>query len=495
MGFSAGLIDAFNSGLAARRAEEDQAFQRQLRGFQIKQLQHETNRYKLMEQADEIQAAMQQRNLQAMMPGGPTGQATVVTPTYQPQNLPPPPADTGSLAPNLPQSAKDLIMRIRAQGVTPQMSPISGLSQSEETGTPPPYPDIPIPSLGISIPGTNLERARAAQLAADAATERVKALNTPFNLGPQEKRFLGQDVMAENTNQRPAEGEYQELLGTFPNFTNMSDVQKLQALTQFHKAKATQTEGMIQMNDWLARNPGKGPADFAEHMKTIVPQLNFNLQNPQGSAEEVSYWTKQVRDDPKNFGLIKSRGLQQQVASQLASEGVDVNQIDAMTRDAAKFSTTALKHIGTINSEIDQLDKDGKLGPIMGRWNDFLAGKVGASDPDFAKLRNNIMLLDTAMGRVHGGARGGGSPIMMEHFKSMLNAGTMDKATLKSGLSVFQDWLQNYAGMAKSSSAAPAQGSGGKTLDEQTAARLLIQAKGNKDEARRLATEAGYEVK
>lgn len=184
-------------------------------------------------------------------------------------------------------------------------------------------------------------------------------------------------------------------------------------------------------------------------------------QAGQGSPDEVAYWTKQVRDDPKNFGLIKSKGLQQQVSQQLASEGVDVNQIDAQTRDAAKFAQTALKHIGTINTQIDQLDKQGKLGPLMGRWGEFLAGKVGAGDPAFATLRDNIMLMDTAMGRVHGGARGGASPIMLEHFKSMLNAGTMDKATLKSGLGVFQDWLNNYAQMDKAQSpASPGSSSG-----------------------------------
>lgn len=31
------------------------------------------------------------------------------------------------------------------------------------------------------------------------------------------------------------------------------------------------------MNDWLAKNPGKGPSDYEEHMKKLVPAFNFNL--------------------------------------------------------------------------------------------------------------------------------------------------------------------------------------------------------------------------
>jgi hypothetical protein len=34
-----------------------------------------------------------------------------------------------------------------------------------------------------------------------------------------------------------------------------------------------------QMNDWLAKNPGKGPSDYGIAMKKIVPAFNFNLQN------------------------------------------------------------------------------------------------------------------------------------------------------------------------------------------------------------------------
>ena len=36
---------------------------------------------------------------------------------------------------------------------------------------------------------------------------------------------------------------------------------------------------------------------------------------------------------------------------------------------------------------IDALDEQGKLGPVASRWNDFLAGNVGAGDPYVEALR------------------------------------------------------------------------------------------------------------
>lgn len=45
-----------------------------------------------------------------------------------------------------------------------------------------------------------------------------------------------------------------------------------------------------QQADWIAKNPGKGPSDFAIAMKKVTPQFQFNLQNSgtTGPAAEVA---------------------------------------------------------------------------------------------------------------------------------------------------------------------------------------------------------------
>lgn len=65
---------------------------------------------------------------------------------------------------------------------------------------------------------------------------------------------------------------------------------KTSAATQAHTEMETAQGGppaTRELNDWLAKHPGKGPADYEEYMKKIVPAYNFNLQN-QGAAADAN---------------------------------------------------------------------------------------------------------------------------------------------------------------------------------------------------------------
>jgi soluble lytic murein transglycosylase-like protein len=183
--------------------------------------------------------------------------------------------------------------------------------------------------------------------------------------------------------------------------------------------------------------------------------------------KEVDYWLRQVANDPKNFTLIQgNKGLAEAVRKGAPAAGLNMNQIDAMTRDAATFSRAALTHLGDIRSGIDSLGAKGKLGPLASRWGSFLAGTWGSGDPEYNKLRSNIKLLQTAMSRVHGGARGGSSPYMAESMNSIMNAKTMDPAMLRSSLGVFENWLQTYANMAPGTALGAPTGAPGAAQDD-----------------------------
>lgn len=52
----------------------------------------------------------------------------------------------------------------------------------------------------------------------------------------------------------------------------LADKAKTEMETKFGGSPETRS-----MNDWLAKNPGKGPSDYEEHMKKLVPAFNFNL--------------------------------------------------------------------------------------------------------------------------------------------------------------------------------------------------------------------------
>lgn len=110
---------------------------------------------------------------------------------------------------------------------------------------------------------------------------------------------------------------------------------------------------------------------------------------------------------------------------------------------------------------IDKLDKEGKLGVVASRWNDFMAGKVGAGDPDIAALRTKMGLSTTLLMNAHVGNRGGS--YMLEHFQDLANAGKMDASTLRTGVKSELDYIKDRAMLPTPKAGTPqaTQGSGG----------------------------------
>ena len=95
------------------------------------------------------------------------------------------------------------------------------------------------------------------------------------------------------------------------------------------------------------------------------------------------------------------------------------------------------------------LDKQGKLGPLASRYQEFMAGTVGQGDPEVEELRTKMGLLATGLMQVHVGARG--SAQMLEHFEDMANAKKMDGPTLLSGLNAENNYVTRKAMIPKTS--------------------------------------------
>jgi hypothetical protein len=115
-------------------------------------------------------------------------------------------------------------------------------------------------------------------------------------------------------------------------------------------------------------------------------------------------------------------------------------------------------HIDDLKDQASSLDQAGMFGPVMSRIR-HLSEKAGtldelndliAADPELSKDRRigrfstSLGLLATGAGRVHGGARGGGSPQMLLHFKQLLN----DSSSLEmflGRLDAVDDYMGGYA--------------------------------------------------
>jgi hypothetical protein len=167
-------------------------------------------------------------------------------------------------------------------------------------------------------------------------------------------------------------------------------------------------------------------------------------QNP----VEVDYWTRQYLNDAKNWAAIApNKGLAEAVRQRASQIGFNVNQLDASIRDTAQFAHSVKPHIDQAVDIVNQISDD-KLGALAGRWNEFLAGKYGEADPQFIKLRDNLNLIDSAVARIHGGARGGGSVPMIDYMHSMLAAAPQNRGGIKASLSTFRNWVDGYESMA-----------------------------------------------
>lgn len=104
--------------------------------------------------------------------------------------------------------------------------------------------------------------------------------------------------------------------------------------------------------------------------------------------------------------------------------------------------------------EIDRISD--KLGPVLGRWNDFLAHKVGTGDPDFQKLYGDLSLIKSKVSQIHFGSQSGIQAV--ERFDRIMSAEKMDAATLKAGLSSLSQILKLYGSLNVTTGAAMAEG-------------------------------------
>ena len=74
------------------------------------------------------------------------------------------------------------------------------------------------------------------------------------------------------------------------------------------------------------------------------------------------------------------------------------------TRGRGQFAQAVTDQIPSIQQDVADL-KD-QLGPISGRWNEFLVGKVGADNPAYFGLKTDLTNLATAWMRLHANSEG-----------------------------------------------------------------------------------------
>lgn len=72
-----------------------------------------------------------------------------------------------------------------------------------------------------------------------------------------------------------------------------------------------------------------------------------------------------------------------------------------LAKDSAQYAADVQTKIDDITPLLGKLNTEGKLGPIMGRWQDFLAGKIRSGDPEISQLKVEFDVLGKAVMKMH----------------------------------------------------------------------------------------------
>jgi hypothetical protein len=263
----------------------------------------------------------------------------------------------------------------------------------------------------------------------ESRTARAKGLQDKLNQLPPELRTamaisqMDEDqqmniakayLIAHPKSQENTASKTQEKINVESDEENLKKISKTAAARGFAstqgRTEASGTQEAVDIKERLAEAQAKG--------------------SNKGRLEELT----------TDFGIKATKDIARSLA-EARSEG---NTLTSNIKDTMEAAKHGLTHLPRIYAQIDQMERDDKLGPIMSKWSDFMAGTVG-TDEEAARLRFNIGLMDTLLAKAHGGARGGGNPTMMKHFADLLSSKNMNAKTLRGTLQEAEIWLKEYA--------------------------------------------------
>lgn len=122
------------------------------------------------------------------------------------------------------------------------------------------------------------------------------------------------------------------------------------------------------------------------------------------------------------------------------------------TRTMVEAAPKVRNFVTRINQLIDEQKKS--LGPASSRWSEYMAGKIGAPNPEFTKLRTDVGLLQTLLMRMHVGSRGG--EYIMKHFQDLIDSGKQSPENLKAALEEIDNYAQQVEAEGQAPQPAPA---------------------------------------
>ena len=190
-----------------------------------------------------------------------------------------------------------------------------------------------------------------------------------------------------------------------------------------------------------------------------------DIPDPDNAGQKISV---RMNIDTGQVAPIIYGGKNVSTAQKIGTNKDAYDSITNQTKTMMEGARMLLPHVGELRQQALALEKNNMFGPVMSRIRN-LAAKLGttgtpeqvqASLDEFARaitndpqLSNDAMvgqfatslgLMASGMGRVHGGARGGGSIQMINYLKNLLSADS-SLSMFNGRLNSVESYLKGYA--------------------------------------------------
>jgi hypothetical protein len=328
--------------------------------------------------------------------------------------------------------------------------------------------DIFAPATMAMIPGTQLHR--------EAEEGRLtKQLNAEQQEQSQnEERGATTAEAKERTAEMPAKAASEEKLqgaqaGNLESETqqrNQPDLAKAYA----HRVNEVLAQGGDPSQDPVVQHlsdaitsiqPQRVSQKGLEHVSVVGPNGKPEMANFHPDTGQYTDATGKVIPNPQPYekqpqapgitmivpdpnhpgGGVVQRLTSGQTVAPGAQTAAGVNAVNTPTmtqRTAAGRAATVVAMAPEVLAEIDRLAP--QLGPVSGRWNEFMQGRVGADNPDFAGLRTDLIMMSSAVALAH--AQGRLPENLRQEFDHMINAPQQTPENIKATINHVLPWLQ-----------------------------------------------------
>lgn len=194
--------------------------------------------------------------------------------------------------------------------------------------------------------------------------------------------------------------------------------------------------------------------------------IPVSVTDPQGNSYDVNDPNLPKELKPLTQAALNAhkQHVTEQAQIQARAFGQQVKMNDVKQGNLTNSTKTMIEAAPKVISFVDRIDKlvdaqKDQLGPAAGRWSEFMAGKVGAPNAEFTKLRTDVGLMTTLLMRMHVGARGG--EYIMKHFQDLVDSGKQSPENLKAAMAEIRQYAQDVKAEAPANSpAAAVSGSG-----------------------------------